>query len=389
VKIAGKEQFTVGQDLALTPGQVIYRNDLIELIQYAPAAEQVHAVPMLIIPPWINKYYIMDVRPGRSMVEYLAQQGFTVFLMSWRNPTPAMQDLSMEDYLRLGPLSALEVVQAISGSSRVNWIGYCLGGTLLAITLAYLAAIGDDSTNCATFFTTLQDFSEVGETSLFVTPEWITEVERRMDDKGYLDGLELSSVFKLMRANDLIWGFVVNNYLLGQEPMPFDLLYWSVDRTRMPRAMHSFYLRNMYVENNLVQPGRLEFLGQGIDLGRVRCPSYVVATVEDYIVPWPAAHKAAALFSGPVRRVLSAGGHQTGIINPPSDRVFYLTNESDTADADADEWLQSATRHAGSWWPDWMAWLGEQSGEKQAPPSMGNEAYPPLAAAPGTYVLEE
>ncbi len=385
IKMAGKEQFTVGKDLALTPGQVIFRNELIEVIQYNPATEQVYAIPLLFIPPWINKFYILDIRPKKSMVEYLVQQGLTVFLISWRNPDASMEHITLEDYLRLGPLAAIEVVKAISGAPRVNLVGYCIGGTLLAITLAYLQAVRDESANTGTFFTALQDFKEVGETAVFISEEWVSDIEKHMESKGYLDGIEMGSVFRLLRSYDLIWNFVVNNYLLGKEPLPFDLIYWSVDATRMPRAMHSYYLRNMYLENNLVKPNQLVFLGQPIDLGRVNCPCYVVAGVEDHIVPWPSAHRARALFSGPTRLILSGGGHISSIINPPTGKGFYFTNESNTTDSD--QWLKTATRHEGSWWPDWVAWLGKHSGEKQPPPPMGNAQYPPLVSAPGGYVL--
>ena len=401
VKVAGKEQFKIGVNLALTPGQVVYRNELIELIQYAPKTEQVYRIPIVIIPPWINKYYIMDIRPGRSMVEYLVGQGFTVFLMSWRNPTAELEGLTMEDYLRLGPLESLKAARAITAAPQAHLVGYCLGGTLLSILLAYLAASGDRlSVNglpitdhgspitpaAATFFTALQDFSEVGETAIFISEEWVAEIERRTERKGYLDAVEMSSIFRLLRSNDLIWSFVVNNYLLGKEPLAFDLMYWSVDGTRMPRTVHSYYLRNCYLENNLVKPNTMTMFGQGIDLGQVRCPCYVVAGSEDHIVPWQSAHKARRLFSGPTRLVLSGGGHITAIINPPTGKGYYLTNDADAPNPDA--WLKGAKRTEGSWWPDWAKWLAGASAEKVAPPPMGNDEYRPLVAAPGTYVLE-
>ena len=387
ITVAGRQHFKVGVNLALTPGQVIFRNDLHELIQYAPATEQVHGVPILIIPPWINRYYVMDMRPGRSMVEYLVQQGFSVFLISWRNPDASMEHLNMEDYLKLGPLDALKVIKAITGSPTANLVGYCLGGTLLSIVLAYLEAIQDDSAHSGTFFTALQDFAEIGETAIFISEEWVSEIEKRTASKGYTDAIEMGSIFRLLRSNDLIWNFVVNNYLLGKEPLAFDLMYWSVDGTRMPRTCHLYYLRNMYLENNLIKPSHMTMLGQGIDLSRVRCPCYVVAGTEDHIVPWRSAHRARALFSGPVRRVLSHGGHITSIINAPPGKGSFFTNESDIVDPDP--WLKSARRNEGSWWTDWVKWLGELSGDKCAPPTMGNADYTPLSKAPGTYVLQE
>jgi len=388
ITVAGRQHFTIGKNLALTPGQVIFRNDLVELIQYAPTTAQVCRTPILMIPPWINKYYILDMRPGRSMVEYLVQQGFTVFMISWRNPDASLEHLTMEDYLRLGPLDCLQVVKAITGAPKVNLLGYCLGGTLLAIALAYLGASGDKTANSGTFFTTLQDFSEVGETAIFVSEEWVAEVEKRSASRGYLDAIEMSSVFRLLRSNDLIWNFVINNYLLGKEPLAFDLMFWSVDGTRMPRVVHSYYLHNCYLENNLIKPNAMTMLGQGIDLGRVQAPCYVVAGLEDHIVPWRSAQRARSLFSGPTRFILGVGGHITAIVNPPSaGKGAYFTNESPTSDPD--QWLKSAKRNEGSWWHDWTKWLGEISGERIAPPPLGNAEYQPLVAAPGTYVVEQ
>ncbi len=387
VRVAGKDHFTVGKNLALSPGQVVFRNELIELIQYSPKGDQVYRVPLLMIPPWINKFYVLDIRPGKSLIEYLVGQGYTIFLISWRNPDASLQDLTMEDYLRLGPLAAMPVVKAIAGSPKINFLGYCIGGTLLSILLAYLAAVHDETANTGTFFTALEDFSEVGETAIFISEEWLAEIEKRVHPKGYVSGSEMGSIFRLMRSNDLIWNFVVNNYLLGKEPLAFDLLYWSVDGTRMPRAAHSYYLRNMYLENNLVKPNKLRMLGQGIDLRCIRSPAYVVAGTEDHIVPWKSAHRAGAFFAGPTRLVLSYGGHIASVINPPSaGKGFYFTNESDTTDSD--QWLETAKRQEGSWWCDWTEWLCAHSGDRVPVRALGNADYPPLAPAPGTYVVE-
>ncbi|MBI4787355.1 MAG: class I poly(R)-hydroxyalkanoic acid synthase [Chloroflexi bacterium] len=387
VSVSGKEHFQIGQNLAISPGQVIFRNELVELIQYSPATEQVYQIPILIIPPWINKFYILDLRPGRSLVEYLVQQGHTVFMISWRNPKPAMQNLVMEDYVRLGPLAAMQVIKAVTGSEKINLLGHCIGGTLVSVLLAYQSAVQDATANTATFLTSLQDFSDVGETAVFVSREWLAEIEKWVHPKGYIDGVEMNAIFKLMRDNDLIWNFVVNNYLLGKTPLDFDLLYWSSDGIRMPRAFHSEYLRNCYIENNLVKPNRIRMFGQGIDLSCIQTPSYVVAGIEDHIVPWRSAHRTRALFSGSTRLILGSGGHIGTTVNPPSAiKGFYYSNDSDTTDSD--QWLKTAQRNPGSWWPDWNKWLDTQSGAKVAPPSLGGTAYPPLANAPGTYVVE-
>ena len=387
ISVVPQDRFKPGDNLALTPGQVVYRNELMELIQYAPVKKKSYAVPMLIVPPWINRYYVLDMRPGMSLVEYLVGQGFTVFVISWRNPAPTQENINLEDYLRLGSLEALKVVKAITGSRKVNLVGYCIGGTLLGITLAYLGAKRDTSVASATFLTSLLDFEEVGETSIFISDEQLAEIKQRMEAKGYLSAEEISAIFRLMRSNDLIWNFVVNNYLLGKEPPAFELMHWSVDGTRLPRAMHEYYLYNMYLQNNLSKPDTLKLLGKKINLGRVRCPSYIVAGSEDHIVPWRAAFKSAALLSGPVRFVRGSAGHITTIVCPPDAKPgTYLVNDAEKRDAEA--WEQSATRQQGSWWPDWVKWLKKRSGEKETPPTLGNERYQPLEPAPGRYVLE-
>ncbi|HEX2136771.1 MAG TPA: class I poly(R)-hydroxyalkanoic acid synthase [Microvirga sp.] len=384
------EAFAPGRNLALTPGKVVHRNRLIELIQYTPTTEQTHQTPLLIIPPWINKYYILDMQPKNSMVRYLVGQGFTVFVISWKNPDASMDSIGIEDYMDLGPLEASDVVRDITGSPKVNVMGYCIGGTLLTMTLAVLAAKGDERFNSATFMVSLQDFSRVGDTAVFMDEPGIDIIEQQMMERGYLDSREMSNMFNLLRSNDLIWANVVNNYLMGNKPPAFDLLYWNSDGTRMTRAAHSWYLRNTYVENNLMKPGKVTLKGEPVDLGRIRQDVYAVGAEKDHIVPWDAAWRITQLFGGNVRFVLASSGHIAGIINPPGGKGNYWTHDAGEAPAgDPEQWLRTAKRHDGSWWTDWTAWLSERSGEKGAPPPMGRDKHPPLGDAPGTYVLEK
>ncbi len=387
IKMTTSDAFAPGRNLALTPGQVVYRNTLIELIQYAPQTNKVYAIPLLLIPPWINKYYILDMQPQNSLVKFLVDQGFTIFVISWKNPDASMEKLSFDDYLTLGPLSALEVVKEITGSPKVNTLGYCIGGTLLSMALPYLAAKKDETVNSATFFVSLQDFSEVGDTAVFIDEPQVTYIEGQMMERGYLDSRSMAAMFNMLRANDLIWSNVVNNYLLGKEPPAFDLLYWNADGTRMTRAAHSFYLRNTYLENNLVKPTKIILKGVPIDLGKIRQDIYAVGAEQDHIVPWKSAWQITQLASGNVRFVLGASGHIAGIISPPSKGRGYWTNEKPVKNAD--QWLESAESHKGSFWTDWVEWLKSRSGEQVVPPAMGSEAHPPITAAPGTYVLEK
>jgi polyhydroxyalkanoate synthase subunit PhaC len=387
MKMTDTAAFAPGRNLALTPGQVVYRNSLIELIQYAPATSHVYATPLLFIPPWINKYYILDMQPQNSLIRYLVEAGYTVFVISWKNPDASMEELGFEDYLQMGPLSGLEVVRAITGSVHVSPVGYCIGGTLLSMTLPYLAARKDKTVQQATFFVSLQDFSEVGDTSIFIDEPQVSYVEGQMMQRGYLDSRSMASMFNMLRANDLIWSNVVNNYLLGKEPPAFDLLYWNADGTRMTRAAHSYYLRNTYLENNLIKPGKIVLKGVPIELGKIRQDIYAVGTEQDHIVPWRSAWRITQLTGGKVRFIVGGSGHIAGVINPPSKGRGYWSNEK--AAKDAQEWLETAESHTGSWWEDWLEWLGTRSGKQVAPPPLGNEQYPPLAAAPGSYVLEK
>ena len=384
--------FEPGENLAITPGKVVHRNKLIELIQYEPQAEKVHEIPMLIVPPWINKYYILDMRPENSMVNHLVQQGFTVFVVSWKNPDASMEDTAFEDYMDLGFLEAADVVREITGSETVNPMGYCIGGTLLSMTLAYLAAKGEDKVfGPSTFMVALQDFENAGEMGVFIDEPQMDFMEQQMLERGYLDKNQLYNMFNLLRSNDLIWANVVNNYLLGQKPPAFDLLYWNSDGTRMARDAHTFYLRNTYLENNLIEPGKLVLKDTPIDLGKIEGDLYAVGAEKDHIVPWYGAWRLGQLASGKVRFVLASSGHIAGMINPPSKEKgrHWVNDEGDAGDyATAEAWQENATEREGSWWTDWVEWLNERSGKKVNPPKMGSEDHPPIEEAPGTYVRE-
>ncbi|MGD0105284.1 MAG: class I poly(R)-hydroxyalkanoic acid synthase [Rhodopila sp.] len=381
--------FAPGRNLAMTPGKVVYRNKLIELIQYIPTTETAHQVPLLIVPPWINKYYILDMQQKNSCVRYLVEQGFTVFMVSWKNPDASMDTTTIEDYMDLGPLAASDVIREITGSPTVNVMGYCIGGTLMAMTLAWLAAKGDTRFGAATFIVSLQDFSQVGDTAVFLGDEAIDFVEQQMLERGYLDSREMANMFNLLRSNDLIWSNVVNNYLLGQAPPAFDLLYWNSDGTRMARAAHSWYLRNTYVENNLIRPDKIHLKGEALDLGRIKLDTYAVGAEKDHIVPWDAAWRITQLVGGRVRFVLASSGHIAGIINPPGGKGRYWVAGGNEPAATPAQWRQSSKGHDGSWWLDWTAWLDEHGGGKAKPPTLGSAAYPQLEDAPGCYVLEK
>ena len=387
IKMTDTEAFAPGRNLALTPGQVIYRNKLIELIQYTPTTEKVYAFPLLFLPPWINKYYILDMQPQNSLFKFLVDHGFTVFVVSWKNPDASMEEIGFEDYLTLGPLNALDVIKEITGSPRVNAIGYCIGGTLLSMALPYLVAKKDETVNSATFFVSLQDFTEVGDTSVFIDEPQVSYAEEQMMQRGYLDSRAMATLFNMLRANDLIWSNVVNNYLLGKEPPAFDLLYWNADGTRMTRAAHSFYLCNTYLEINLIKPKTIVLKGVPIDLGRIRQDIYAVGAEQDHIVPWKSAWRISQLSGGQVRFVLGGSGHIAGVISPPSKGRGYWTNDKPVKNAD--EWLESAESHKGSWWGDWLESLKPRSGEQVAPPPVSGTAHPPITPAPGTYVLEK
>jgi len=388
IRMTDDDAFEVGVNIAESPGKVVFRNDLMELIQFTPSTKTVRQAPLLVIPPWINKYYILDLRKENSFIKWSVDQGHTVFVISWVNPDTTLAKKTFDDYMLDGPLAALGAIEAATGERKINAVGYCIGGTLLSATLAYMAAKKDDRIASATFFTTMIDFEDAGELGVFIDEEQISILEQKMDDKGYLEGTHMASTFNMMRGNDLIWSFVVNNYLLGKDPLPFDLLYWNADSTRMPAAMHSFYLRKMYMENKLVQPGGITLDGVGLDLRKIKVPSYVISTQDDHIAPWRSTYAAVNLYSGPVRFVLSASGHIAGIVNPPaSGKYCHWTNDGKKAPKTPDAWLKSAKRHDGSWWPDWDKWAKRHAGKKAVAaraPGKGN--HKALCNAPGEYV---
>jgi len=384
IKMTNPEAFAVGRNIAITPGKVVFQNDLMQLLQYEPSTPEVAKRPLLIIPPWINKYYILDLREKNSFIRWAVGEGQTVFVISWVNPDDRLARKTFEDYMIEGPLAALEAIEQATGERRANVIGYCLGGTLLAATLAYMAAKKIDRVASATFFTTLVDFTEPGELGVFIDEEQLQSLEARMEEKGYLEGSAMATTFNMLRANDLIWSFVVNNYLLGKEPFPFDLLYWNSDSTRMPAAMHSFYLRKMYQENLLAKPGGIQLNKVPIDLRKVKTPSFVLSTKEDHIAPWKSTYAITQLFQGPVTFVLAASGHVAGVVNPPAAGKYHHWI-SEKAPADPEAWLRSAKSEPGSWWPAWSRWVAQFSDGKVPARRPGDGKLKPIEDAPGSY----
>ena len=377
--------FEVGVNMAATPGSVVYRSDLIELIQYEPQVKRVHAVPLLFCPPWINKYYIMDLAPGKSLIEWAVQHGHTCFAISYRNPDASMRDLGFEDYLRQGTLDAVRVVREITGAPEVNTVSVCLGGTLTAIGLAYNAAIGDSSIKSATFLNTHTDFSVPGMLGVFTDEATIAGLEKQMAKKGFLDSGKMAHTFDALRANDLVFQYVVNNWLLGKKPPAFDLLVWNKDSTRMPAKMHSQYLRACYLNNEFAR-GQFEVDGIKLDPAKVEVDTYVLSAVDDHIVPWVSGYKTTQLFGGRNRFVLSTSGHIAGIVNPPSPKAKHWVNE-DSRTADPAVWKAAAQLREGTWWDDWARWIAKRGGPKVAAPrQLGSTDHPPIEAAPGSYV---
>ena len=385
VRMTDERAFKLGTNIAVTPGKVVYQNELLQLLEYAPTTKEVYRRPLLIVPPWINKYYILDLRQDNSFIRWAVGEGHTVFVISWVNPDARLAGKSFDDYLTGGTLAAMAAVEKATGESELNAIGYCLGGTLLAVTLGHLAAKKDRRVVSATFFASMIDFAEAGELEVFIDEQQVTALEKRMQERGYLEGSEMATTFNMLRANDLIWSFVVNNYLMGRDPFPFDLLYWNSDSTRMPAAMHSYYLRNMYLRNLLREPGALELAGTPIDLSRVNVPLYFISTVEDHIAPWRATYAGARLFPGEVRFVLGGSGHIAGIVNPPAaNKYHYWTNDS--LPAAADDWLTTARQHPGSWWTDWAGWIAPHAGGRVRARIPGHGALKAIEDAPGSYV---
>ena len=384
VRMTDESAFKLGVNVATTPGSVVFQNDLIQLIQYFPADGPVYRRPLLVIPPWINKYYILDLREKNSFVKWAVEQGHSVFVVSWVNPDVRLAHKRFDDYLAEGVLAALDAIERATGEHEANVIGYCLGGTLLACALGYLAQGKDKRVASATFLASLIDFSEAGELGVFIDEQQVAALERRMNERGFLEGSEMATTFNMLRSNDLIWSFVVNNYLLGRDPFPFDLLYWNSDSTRMPAAMHSFYLRNMYIKNLLAKPGGISLGGVPIDLGRVKTPLYFASTVEDHIAPWRSTYAGAKLFAGPVRFVLGGSGHIAGIVNPPAaNKYSYWTHPK--LPAQPEQWLKAASQHPGSWWPDWAGWAAQHGGDKVPARIPGKGKMKAIEAAPGAY----
>ena len=385
VSMTDRDAFEIGRNIATTPGKVVFQNDLMQLVQYSPTTKQVDRHPLLIVPPWINKFYILDLQPKNSFIKFCLDQGKTVFVISWVNPDARHRELGWDAYMNLGPLAALDAIAQATGEVEANVIGYCIGGTLLATVLGHMAAIGDRRFTSATFFTSIMDFEQAGELTLFVDEEQLAKIERQLDENGYLDAGAMATTFNLMRANDLIWSFVVGNYLLGKDALPFDLLYWNSDSTRMPAATHRYYLRNMYQKNLLKEPGGLELKGTPIDLRKVTTPVFLLSAREDHIAPWHNTYAAAGLYAGPVRFVLAGSGHIAGVINPAgSTKYGYWTNDALPADPDA--WLDGASQHPGSWWPAWAEWQSQFTGGKVKARIPGQGGLTAIEDAPGSYV---
>ena len=376
--------FEVGRNIAMTPGKVVFENHIFQLIQYAPTTEVVHEVPLLIVPPWINKFYILDLNPKKSFIRWAVAQGHTVFVVSWVNPDETNAQTTFSDYMTGGFLAALDAVLRATGQPRSNVIGYCVGGSLVAASLAYMAARNDDRVNAVTFLTTQVDFSKAGDLKVFIDEEQLGLVEGKMAETGYLPAKRMADAFNLLRSNDLIWSYVINNYMMGKDPMAFDLLFWNSDSTRMPAKVHSYYLRQCYLDNALAR-GLMTLDGERIDLRKVKLPVYNLAAREDHIAPLPSVFKIGDFLGGPVRLVVSGSGHIAGVVNPPESHKYqYWTNE-DGAPTLA-EWFEGATEHAGSWWPDWAQWMGERAGPMVKPRIPGEGPLPAIEDAPGRYV---
>jgi polyhydroxyalkanoate synthase len=385
IRQSDAEKFEVGRNLAVTPGKVIFENGLIQLIQYAPSTPNVIETPLLIVPPWINKFYVLDLTPEKSFVKWCVDQGLTVFVISWVNPDARLKDKDFEAYMRDGPLAALDIIETVTGAPQAHTIGYCVGGTLLSITLGYMAAENDHRIASATLFAAQVDFTHAGDLKVFVDESQLQTLEQRMDERGYLEGNKMANAFNMLRSNDLIWPYIINNYLRGKAPMPFDLLYWNSDATRMPAANHSFYLRQCYL-NNALSKGKMTIGNVAIDLKRVKVPLYNLATREDHIAPAKSAFLGSRFFGGPVKYVLSGSGHIAGVVNPPSKGKYQYWTGGGAGKGSLEAWLKKAKEHPGSWWPDWIEWIkshGDATVEARQP---GGGKLAPIEDAPGRYV---
>jgi polyhydroxyalkanoate synthase len=385
IRQSDTSKFEVGRNLAVTPGKVVFQNDLMQLIQYEAATKEVLKAPLLIVPPWINKFYVLDLTPEKSFIKWCVDQGITVFVISWVNPDAHQAAKGFDEYMREGPLTAFDVIEQITGEKKAHTIGYCVGGTLLAVTLAYLAAKKQDRALSATFFAAQVDFTYAGDLMVFVDEEQIAALEQKMKEQGYLDASKMANAFNMLRSNDLIWPYVVNNYLRGKQPFPFDILYWNADATRMPAANHSFYLRNCYLDNNLSK-GRMIVGGETLDLRKITVPVYNLATREDHIAPAKSVLEGAKYFGGTVRYVLAGSGHIAGVVNSPSKTKYQYWTKDGPLEDDVNAWMKGATEHPGSWWPDWAQWLKALAPETTPARAVGSTKYKPIEDAPGSYV---
>lgn len=379
--------FQVGENLGTTEGEVVFQNDLMQLIQYHPRTPEQHSVPILFVPAWINKFYILDMQPKNSLVRYMLDRGHSVFVISWVNPTSEHADKDFADYMTLGPLAALDAIRDITGEEKANILGFCIGGILVTATLAYLAGIGDDRVNSATTLATMVDFKDVGEIGVFIDENRLEVLRAHMEEKGYLEAYHLQDMFSMLRENDLIWSFFEANYLRGRKPRAFDLLYWNSDSTRLPAAMLLWYLKEIYLENRLRQPGGLEMNGIKIDLSKIETPVFVLATSEDHIAPWTSIYPATQILGGEVEFVLGGSGHIAGVINPPAERAKYGFRKSDGYPPEPAGFLKAANETPGSWWPYWAGWLEVKDGKTVAPRKPAKRGrYKSIEPAPGSYV---
>ena len=387
VKMTDTTAFELGKNVATTPGKVVFQTEMMQLVQYTPSTDKVLKKPLLIVPPWINKFYILDLREKNSYIKWCVDQGHTVFVISWVNPDERLASRGFDAYVKDGVLAALDAIEQQTGEKEVNAAGYCLGGTLLATTLAYLAAKRQKRIASATFFTTMTDFTEPGELGVFIDEGQVSSLEKKMFERGYLEGSEMAGTFSMLRSNDLIWSFVVSNYLMGKDPFPFDLLYWNSDSTRMPAAMHSFYLRSMYMENRLVEPGGIEIDGTPIDLTKIKVPCYFISAIEDHIAPWKSTYMGARRFTAPVRFVLGGSGHIAGIVNPPAANKYgYWVNPAAKLPETGEAWFEGAQQNAGSWWTDWQAWVTGHDAAQVDPRDPAKGKLKALEDAPGSFV---